>query len=501
MKRFFHSPRKASPVFAAVLVTVVLLCSKAGAAGVSASSAGAHGEWESTWLGPLYRHDTTWSYSPSLGWIQMSGTDDSLWIFDQRHGWVWTGEAIFPNLYQPFFGEWWQLGDGDFGERHFYNYWTASWIAEAEGNEAWLEARVGTALQYARRQGVAWLNQVPADQFPDETLSSGAWEPRPITVWVSGFYPAIFWRLYEFTGFPQFRTEAMRRTLMIETQRTRTNTHDLGFIVFLPTLLAMRHSDDPRHEETILIAAQSLASRYSATVGATRSWDWGVFRQGNRFTVIVDNMMNLELLIWASQRHEQLAGYYEMAVTHADTTMREHFREDDSTWHVVVFDERDGSVELKRTWQGYADDSTWSRGQAWAIYGYISMYRLTGEERYLDQALRALDYYMANLPPDGVPYYDFDAPLVNAPARDSSAAAIVASALLELEGLVENGEIYREMAVDMLNMLASPQYLALGHPEQSILRRGSHSHSRQDRGLIYGDYYFLEAIARWMGED
>jgi unsaturated chondroitin disaccharide hydrolase len=104
------------------------------------------------------------------------------------------------------------------------------------------------------------------------------------------------------------------------------------------------------------------------------------------------------------------------------------------------------------------------------------------------------------LPADGVPYYDFDAPMENGPARDSSAAAIVASALLELAGLAEAGEVYRELAVDMLNMLASPQYLALGHPEQSLLRHGSHSHSGQDKGLIYGDYYFLEAIARWLAE-
>lgn len=413
---------------------------------------------------------------------------------------MWTRRAIFPSVYQAFFGEWWEVGAGDFGSRQFYNHWTSTWVEEAGGGEAWLAARVRTALTYARGQGVAWLRQVPADQFPDETLPDGTWENKAINVWVSGFYPAIFWQLYELTGFVGFRTEAMRRTLQIETQRTRTNTHDLGFIVFLPTMLAKRHSDDPRHEETILIAAESLASRYSPIVGATRSWDWGIYRQGERFTVIADNMMNLELLVWASQQDERLSGLYDMAITHADTTMREFFRGDDSTWHVVVFDQRDGSVEMKRTHQGYADDSTWSRGQAWVIYGFISMYRLTGEERFLEQALRALDFYLANLPADGIPYYDFDAPLANAPARDSSAAAIVASALLELEGLVEGGEVYRALAVDMLNMLASPRYLAKGHPEVSILRHGSHSHSRQDRGLIYGDYYFLEAISRWMGE-
>jgi hypothetical protein len=125
----------------------------------------------------LYRHDAVWSYTPSLGWIQTSGTDADLWIFDQHHGWVWTREAVFPNLYQPFFGEWWRLGDGEFGERTFYNYWASSWIAEAEGGDAWLAARLRTVLQYARRQGVAWLGQVPADQFPDGTLPSGRRRP------------------------------------------------------------------------------------------------------------------------------------------------------------------------------------------------------------------------------------------------------------------------------------------------------------------------------------
>ncbi len=246
-----------------------------------------------------------------------------------------------------------------------------------------------------------------------------------------------------------------------------------------------------------MTAARTLALRFSPAVGAIRSWDWGRWR----YPVIIDNMMNLELLFEATR----IGGpktWRDIAIAHARRTAAEHMRADGSVYHVVDFDPATGAVLSKGTFQGYSDESVWSRGQAWAIYGFTVALRETGDDDFLSAARRAADFYIAHLPDDFVPSWDFQAPNIPKTERDSSAAAIAASALIELSTLVPDKHTrvrYRDTAKHTLEVLASPDYLALGSLAGGILRHGvgnRPARSEVDVSLIYGDYYFIEALIR-----
>ena len=251
----------------------------------------------------------------------------------------------------------------------------------------------------------------------------------------------------------------------------------------------------------VLTAAGNLATRFSPVVGCTRSWDnrpqWG-------FTVIIDNMMNLELLGVATQ----LGGddrYMEIACSHANTTMKNHFRPDYSTYHVVGYDEQTGEARVHVTHQGYADHSAWSRGQAWALYGYTMMYRLTGDKRYLDQAVNIGKFLMNHprLPKDKIPYWDYDTPAIPNALRDASAGALMASAYIELSQMVEGdlAEQFLRLAEEQLHSLCSPAYLAkAGKNGNFLLMHSTGNHNRNsemDVPLSYADYYFVEAMLRY----
>jgi unsaturated chondroitin disaccharide hydrolase len=238
--------------------------------------------------------------------------------------------------------------------------------------------------------------------------------------------------------------------------------------------------------------------RYNPVVGCIKSWD-------NRrwpYPVIIDNMMNLELLFWASQ-NGGTKEMYDVAVSHAIKTMQNHFRPDYSTYHVLGYDTTTGGVLSKGTNQGYADASCWARGQAWAIYGFTMTYRFTKDPRFLQTAQRAADYFITHLPSDFVPYWDFQAPAIPNEPRDVSAAAIASSAFLELSLYTTETNLknkYRDTAEKMLSSMCSPSYLAEGTPSHAILNHsvGSKpSKSEVDVSLIYADYYFLEAMLRY----
>ncbi|OLD58487.1 MAG: hypothetical protein AUI33_17580 [Ignavibacteria bacterium 13_1_40CM_2_61_4] len=245
----------------------------------------------------------------------------------------------------------------------------------------------------------------------------------------------------------------------------------------------------------VIQGARSLATRYSPIVGCTRSWN------NRHFPVIIDNMMNLEILFWAA-RHGGDPAWYDMAVSHALKTRQNHVRADGSTYQVVDYDPNTGAVLAKETVQGYSTESTWSRGQALAVYGFTMTYRETGDTRFLDTARQVADYFVDHLPADRVPYWDFEAPNIPNEKKDSSAAAIAASGLLELSTLVPEGASrtrYREAAFQILESLCSPAYLAEGTTSSGILLHGvgnKPSNSEVDVSLIYGDYYFIEALMR-----
>ena len=292
------------------------------------------------------------------------------------------------------------------------------------------------------------------------------------------------------------RAEAWQAGL--EAQKNNTSTHDIGFMLFDSFGQGQRLTGNEAYRQILLTAAGSLAVRYSPTVGSVRSWGR---LNSPTFTVIIDNMMNLELLFWAA-RNGGDPTWRDMAVSHALNSARDHVRPDGSTYHVVEYSSKTGALKWRGTHQGYSDTSTWSRGQAWAVHGFTMAYRETGDARFLDTARRTADYFLAHLPDDRVPYWDFNLPSLTGEPRDSSAAAIAASGLLELARLepdrLSSGR-YRDAATSILASLCSPPYLATGTQRGAILLHGTQHKpaGNYDTGLIFGDYFFLEALLRY----
>jgi hypothetical protein len=365
-----------------------------------------------------------------------------------------------------------------------------------------LDALVANDLQYAGQQLQAAVNVTPVARYPYETPSpSGPWTTSDAAWWTSGFFPGSLWLMYQATGDPMWRSEAAARQAGLASQAGNTSTHDVGFMLFTTYGNGYRLTGDPSYRDVVLQAARSLATRYSATVGATRSWNNDAGDPSSYFKVIIDNMMNLDLLFWGAQNGGD-AAWTSMAVNHALTTQRTHVRSDGSTFQLVVFNSATGAVISRGTVQGYRNDTTWARGQAWAVHGFTQAYAYTGDDRMLTTARSAADYFVAHLPADGVPYYDFQAPTTDRP-RDSSAAAIAASGLLWLARIESDGcraQTYLDAAKRTLTSLSAPPYLSQGTAgAASILLHATAQHQQGDvdNGLVYADYYFLEALLRY----
>lgn len=315
--------------------------------------------------------------------------------------------------------------------------------------------------------------------------------------WCCGFFPGSLWYTYEYTGNEQIKNLAEKYTRSIKTKELLFD-HDLGFEVWCSYGNAYRLTGDQTYIPEIEEAATLLATRYSPTVGAIRSWN----NPHKGFRVIIDNMMNLELLEEASKMFG-CDSLDRIARSHANTTMKNHFREDYTCWHLVNYVDEDGSVRRKHTVQGYSDDSAWARGQAWALYGYTMMYRETGLQEYLQQAVNVGEMILPYLPEDGVTYWDFNDPAIPDTYRDASAAAVMASAYLELSGYVGKKQKmkYKETAEKIIRTLASDDYLcAPGECHGFLLKHsvGSIPHGSEiDVPLTYADYYFLEALIRY----
>ncbi len=315
--------------------------------------------------------------------------------------------------------------------------------------------------------------------------------------WTSGFFPGSLWYAYELCGDEQAKIEAIKYTEILNPIRHYRDNHDVGFMINCSYGNALRLSPNDTIPAVIAETAESLCSRFNPEIGAIRSWDFGVWN----FPVIIDNMMNLDLLFNASK----LTGdpkYKEIAIKHADKTLANHFRDDLTSWHVISYN-NDGTVECRNTHQGKNDDSAWSRGQAWGVYGYTSCYRETQEVRYRDFAVQLADMIMERVTTeDAIPYWDYMAPEGEDTPRDASAAAVTACALLELSTLVEDGQKYFDYAEKILKSLSSEKYLAeVGTNEGFVLMHstGSLPHGSEiDVPLNYADYYYLEGLQRYM---
>lgn len=317
--------------------------------------------------------------------------------------------------------------------------------------------------------------------------------------WCSGFWPGILWYDYEATGDEAVRKEAERFTASLKfLSETPAFDHDLGFLVFCSYGNGYRLTHNPEYKQVLLNTADTLATLFNPRVGTILSWPRNVALYGGHNT-IMDNMINLELLFWAAKNggDPHLA---EIAVSHADTTMKYHFRPDYSSYHVAVYDTLSGRFLRGVTHQGHADSSMWARGQAWAIYGYTVVYRETRDERYLDFVQKVADVYLKRLPEDYIPYWDFDDPAIPDAPRDASAACVVASALLELSTYLpgDKGEEYRAAAINMLASLSSDPYRCGDAKPAFLLHSTGHkpAGSEIDASIIYADYYYIEALLR-----
>lgn len=316
--------------------------------------------------------------------------------------------------------------------------------------------------------------------------------------WCSGFFPGVLWYMYEYTQDDFWKTQAQQYSEAIVEQQNNRTTHDLGFMMYGSFGNAQRLSPSDHYREVLMQSARSLASRFNPTTGVIRSWDFN--REVWQFPVIIDNMMNLDLLFWAT-RESGDSTFYKIAVTHADNTLKNHFRDDASSFHVVDYDTLSGKPRLFQTHQGCADSSAWARGQAWGVYGYTLCYRETGDPKYLAQAERIADFIFnnQNLPADRIPYWDYDAPNIPNAPRDVSAAAVTASGLYELAGYAQHGDKYRILADQIMDTLSSKYRVAPGQQHGFLLHSSTGHHpggTEINVPIVYADYYYLEALLR-----
>ncbi len=318
--------------------------------------------------------------------------------------------------------------------------------------------------------------------------------------WVSGFFPGVLWMLYEENAKPELRRYAELFTSRVEPAKKLTNTHDLGFMLYCSFGHGYRITGNAHYQDVIIEGTRSLLTRWRPKLGVMRSWD---FNKNWQFPVIIDNMMNLEMLCYMTRMTGDTS-YKNIACTHANTTITHHFRKDYSTYHVVSYDTLTAKPHAKHTAQGYAHSSAWARGQAWGLYGYTMMYRETRRPIYLEQARHIANFLAShpNLPADGVPYWDYNAPNIPHAKRDASAAAIMASALIELSQLDTSADSSRwlSLAQTQLRTLTTDEYLAAeGENGNFILKHGvGHlpNNSEVDVPLTYADYYYVEALIR-----
>lgn len=370
--------------------------------------------------------------------------------------------------------------------------------AEAEPVAAAIEkchAKVGHALHQLTADSCNYM-VAPRNVAPGDTC----WAQRPVTAeeWCSGFWPGVLWFDYEATGDTAVMRQADLYTGSIRTiVEAPLFDHDLGFLVLCSYGQGYRLTQNPEYKQVMLAAADSLATLFNPAVGTLCSWPRNEEMLGGHNT-IMDNMINLELLFWAAKNGGDRK-LYDIAVSHADTTMRYNFRPDGTSYHVAVYDKQSGQFLKACTHQGYADESMWARGQGWAIYGYTMVYRETKDPKYLDFAKKVTDVYLSKLPDDKIPYWDFNDPTIPNCSRDASAACVVASALLELEDYVDAdcAKKYDTAARQMLKSLASDSYWSKESPSFLMHSTGHRpAGSEIDYSIVYADYYYYEALNR-----
>lgn len=358
-------------------------------------------------------------------------------------------------------------------------------------------------ISYCAVQAEKTLAELPQDgrNLP-RSIDNGKqhWGLVGYNDWCSGFWPGVLWYLYNDTHQNKWKVAADRYTRELTPVLDHSFDHDLGFMLYSSFGKGYLFTRNPAYKLMALRAADSLATLFNPKVGTILSWPAMVKKMGWPHNTIIDNMINLELLFWASKNGGSHR-LYDIALKHAETTMKNHFRPDYSSYHVVVYDTVSGKKIKGITHQGYADNSMWARGQSWAIYGFTMCYRETKHKEFLDFAQKVADLYLKRLPADHIPYWDFDDPAIPNAARDASAACVTASALLELSAMVpdvKKARYYRQAAEQMLITLSSADYQSRSaNPAFLLHSTGHHPNGTEiDASIIYADYYYLEALTR-----
>lgn len=360
-------------------------------------------------------------------------------------------------------------------------------------------ANTESILQILSKKAAEDLEKIPRDslQIPRTAESDGLMKGTPSKSWTSGFYPGMLWQLYDYSKDEKLKSAAEYWSSVVEKEKNDGGTHDLGFKIYSPFGKAYQITKNEKYKEVFLTAAKTLSTRFNPQVGAIRSWDhhehlW-------KYPVIIDNMMNLEML-FESTKLTGDSTFYQVADQHAATTLKNHFRADNSSYHVVDYDTKSGEPKQKNTHQGLNHESAWSRGQAWGLYGFTVSYRYTGKQEYLEQAQKIANFIFThpNLPADLIPYWDYDALNIPDEPRDVSAATVTASALYELAKYDSaNAAAYKKNADKILESLQAEKYRCevppffLKHSVGSIP-----GDFETDSPIIYADYYYVEALMR-----
>ncbi len=345
--------------------------------------------------------------------------------------------------------------------------------------------------------GLSGTDSIPRNIYPDQTK----WNKVGIHDWTSGFWPGVLWYAYEASGDKDILEQAKKYTEVLSgVLDVPVDNHDLGFMLYCSFGNGYRLTNDAKYHDLLLLAADSLATLYNPKVGTILSWPVMRKKMNWPHNTIIDNLINLELLFWASKNGDG-SELFDMAVSHAEVSMETLIRPDYSTVHVAVFDTVDGHFIKGVTHQGYADDSQWARGQSWGIYGYTMCYRETGNEQFLQTARKLADVFINRLPEDGIPYWDFDDPNIPNAPKDASAAAVAASGLLELSEYMKHDADklkYKKAATQLLAKLSTDQYLSGDSNRSFLLHSTGHkpNGTEIDASIIYADYYFLEALLR-----
>lgn len=356
-------------------------------------------------------------------------------------------------------------------------------------------------LTEAAKQYEELMHYVPDGLMPASFVNDSL-KTCTSSSWVAGFYPGTLLYLYQATKNKTLFNEALKKIVLMDDQQYNKGTHDLGFMMYCSYGTLFNMKPDNKYKQILLTSARSLSTRFNPKVGCIRSW--GKSDDTTQFRVIIDNMMNLELLMWATKVTGD-SSFYHIAVSHANTTMKNHFRPDFSSYHVVVYNPLTGEVIRKQTAQGASDESAWARGQSWGLYGYTMMYRYTKDKRYLEQAHHIASFILnnPNLPADKIPYWDYDAPGIPDADRDASAGAIMASALIELSKY-SNGSLskkYLNVASIILHTLSFPEYKAPVGTNGGFLLKHSvgnmNKNVQVNAPLPYADYYYVEAMLRY----